>query len=77
MDKKIVAKVGRQIAESFPEMRGVAPSIRHQGGASPEAARYVLTYKASASLPGGRSIRRVVRAVVDGCGRIIRMSTSK
>jgi hypothetical protein len=77
MDREIVAQVSRQVAESFPEMQGVAPSVKRQGGASREAARYVLTYKANASLPGGRSIRRIVRAIVDGCGRIIRLSTSK
>ncbi|MGD2253243.1 MAG: hypothetical protein PVF70_10060 [Anaerolineales bacterium] len=77
MDKGTVTKVNRQVAENFPEMQGVTPSVKRQGGASGEAARYVLTYKGNASLPGGRSIRRIVRVVVDGCGRVIRMSTSK
>ncbi len=76
MDKSLVQQVSRQVARSFPEMAGVSPTVRRQEAAR-GAEQFLLVYKGKAELPGGRSLSRVVRVVVDERGRILRMSTSK
>lgn len=76
MDKQTLARVSAQVARSFPEMAGVAPTIRSQPAAG-DLAQYLLVYKAKALLPDGRQMPRVVRVVADDQGRIVRMSTSK
>lgn len=76
MDRQALARVNAQVARSFPEMAGVAPSIRSQPAAG-DSAQYLLVYKARALLPDGRQMPRVVRVVADDQGRIVRMSTSK
>ncbi len=76
MDKALIQQVSRQVARSFPEMTGVAPTVRHQP-AERGAGQYLLIYKGKAELPGGRTLQRIVRVVVDEQGRILRMSTSR
>lgn len=71
MEKDPIAKVTRQVIRTFPEMRGVSPSVRR------DAERFVLTYKGKAELPGGKTLSRVVRVVADARGQIIRISTSR
>jgi hypothetical protein len=75
MDKKLIEKISRRVVKSFPEMRDVRPSVkREQTGAG---LRYRLTYKGTAELPGGRTIKRIAHVLVDECGKVLRMSTSK
>jgi hypothetical protein len=76
MEKDSIAKVTRQVVHTFPEMDGVAPSVRGQSGRT-DVDQYVLTYKGKASLPGGKTLTRIVRVVADDRGRIIRISTSR
>jgi hypothetical protein len=71
MEKDPIAKVTRQVVRTFPEMEGIAPSVRK------DAERFVLTYKGKAEVPGGRMISRIVRVVADERGQIIRISTSR
>jgi hypothetical protein len=73
MDKGTIQKVARQVVRTFPEMDGVAPTVRAQG----DEGRFQLTFKGKASLPGGKSLTRIVRVVADERGRILRISTSK
>jgi hypothetical protein len=75
MEKGTVQKVSRQVVRTFPEMDGVAPTVRTQPGG--DAEQYLLTYKGKAALPGGKSLTRIVRVVADGRGRILRISTSR
>lgn len=76
MDKHLVEQVSHQVARSFPEMAAVTPTVRRQP-ADRGAEHYLLIYKGKADLPGGRTLQRVVRVVVDERGRILRMSTSR
>jgi len=75
MDKKLIEKVSRKVASSFPEMKGVRPRVKREKTAS--GLRYRLTYKGSAELPGGRTMKRITHVLVDEGGKILRMSTSK
>jgi hypothetical protein len=77
MDNEIVANINRQVARRFPELRGVRPAIGSHADKGNGAARYVLTYRTQISLPGNRSMTRIVHVTVDEKGRILRMSTSK
>jgi hypothetical protein len=76
MEKSTITKLTKQIIRKFPEMEGVRPSLKRKGGYE-NGAQYELTFKSSAQLPGGRTMRRVVRVIADENGRILRMSTSK
>lgn len=77
MDRSTLSKLCKQVASKFPEVMGVSPSIKRETKSSNGVARYVLTFKGHAALPGGKKIRRIVRVVADEDGRILRMSTSK
>ncbi len=76
MDKSTISKLTKQVTGKFPEMEGVRPSLRRKGDTH-NGAQYELTFKGCAKLPGGKTMRRVVRVVADEKGRILRMSTSK
>jgi hypothetical protein len=75
MKQNIKSKISQQVSRSFPEMRGVRPSVKRQGKGKDE--QYLLVYQGKAELPGGRSINRIVRVVADERGSILRMSTSR
>lgn len=75
MKSKAKEKVNREVGRSFPELKGVKPSVRSQRRGDQE--QYLLVYKGSAELPTGKTIKRVVRVVADEKGKIIRMSTSR
>lgn len=75
MDKKLIEKVSRKVIDSFPEMKGVRPKVKREQTSS--GLRYRLTYKGSAELPGGRTMKRITHVLVDEGGKILRMSTSK
>jgi hypothetical protein len=75
MDKKLIEKINRKVAQSFPEMRGVRPKVNREKTRA--GLRYRLTYKGTAELPGGRSMKRVAHVLVDEDGKVLRMSTSK
>lgn len=76
MEKGTIQKVTRQVLRTFPEMDGVAPTVRAQPGGN-DSALVLLTYKGKAALPGGKSLTRIVRVVADERGRILRISTSR
>jgi len=76
MEKGSISKVTRQVVRTFPEMEGVAPSVRPQP-APGDIEQYVLTYKGKALLPGGKTLTRIVRVVADMGGHVIRISTSR
>ena len=75
MKSKVKTKINKQVSKSFPEMRGISPSVKREGKGSKE--HYLLVYTGQAELPGGRSIKRIVRVVADETGSILRMSTSR
>ena len=74
MSDELVSKVSRQVTKTFPEMRGIRPTVRRESGSD---SRYLLTFKGKAELPRGKKLSRIVRVVADERGRIIRISTSR
>ena len=74
MNKKAVQKVTHEVISQFPEMDGVKPAVKTEKGMDD---RYVVTYRGSAELPGGKTMKRIVRVVADGNGDVIKMSTSR
>jgi hypothetical protein len=76
-DKDIVRSVSREVVRSFPEMKGVHPTVKRQKDKNGHVAQILLTYKGKAVLPGGKTIKRIVRVVANERGQIQKMSTSK
>lgn len=74
MSDEWVSKISRQVSKTFPEMRGVRPTVRRESG---DDSRFLLTFKGKADLPGGKKLSRIVRVVADERGRILRISTSR
>jgi len=77
MERGTISKVTRQVVRTFPEMEGIAPSVRPQPAPEGDLEQFVLTYKGKALLPGGRTLTRIVRVVADVGGHVIRISTSR
>lgn len=77
MDQQALKKLTHKVARQFPELKDARPTIKRQAAAGNGKAQYVLTFKGKAELPGGRTIKRIVRVVADSNGNVIRMSTSK
>lgn len=75
--KDIVKTVSREVTRKFPEMAGVQPSVKQQKTRSGEVAQILLTFKGKAVLPGGKTIKRIVRVVANERGQIQKISTSK
>lgn len=76
MKKNVKDRISREVSRSFPELKGVNPSVKTRAGRGDEE-QYLLVYKGTATLPNGKQMRRIVRVVADGDGRILRMSTSR
>jgi len=77
VDRETVGKISSTVVGQFPEMDGVKPAIRRQAPPGDSPALFLLTYKAAARLPNGKSLQRVVRVVADDEGHVIRISTSR
>ena len=75
--KDIVGSVSREVANKFPEMAGVRPTVKQQKDKDGNVAQILLTYKGKAALPGGKTIKRIVRVVANERGQIKKIGTSK
>ncbi len=71
LQAQAIERVSKQVYHDYPEMRGARPSISGQGG------NFVLTYRAKVRTSNGAEMSRIVRAVADEEGRVIKVSTSK
>ncbi len=72
--------IATQIYRQFPEVKDARPAVQNQAGAKAVGAagdRFLLTFKAQALGPGGKSIARIVRVVADDGGKILKVSTSR
>jgi hypothetical protein len=69
--KEALDKVTKAVVRQFPEMDGVRPAIKEQRD------EYLVTFKGAAELPGGKTIKRIVRVVANEKGEVLRMSTSR
>jgi len=71
LQAQAIERVSQQVYHDYPEMRGARPSISGQGG------NFVLTYRGKVRTSSGAEMSRIVRAVADEDGRVIKISTSK
>jgi hypothetical protein len=72
---KLIDKVSEEVYRKHPDLKGVKPKVAPREGE--EASGTLLLYQKKVPGPGGKSINRIVRAVVDDNGRIKKISTSK
>jgi hypothetical protein len=75
MQSKLIDKVSAEVYRKHPDLKGVKPKILPREG--DKSNDTLLVYKKKVSGPGGKSINRIVRAVVDEAGKLKKMSTSK
>ena len=75
MKAKLIDKISQEVYRKHPDVKGVKPKITPREGEPSEDT--LLVYKKKVSGPGGKSINRIVRAVVDQNGKIKKISTSK
>jgi hypothetical protein len=76
-EKDIVRSVSKVVARKFPELAGVRPTVKRQKSKSGGVAQFLLTFKGKVELPGGKTIKRIVRVVANERGQIKKISTSK
>lgn len=90
LDDRYIDKAKRVVTETFPEMADTEPSVsekRSQGkGMGRSAAHcpspsrrghYVLTFEKDVSLPGGHTLKRLVRVTMDESGEVVKLTSSK
>lgn len=71
MNPEAVSKVCKRIAVRYPRLEGKRPKVTAQG------VNFLLTFKMSDALPGGKSIEQTIRVVADEQGNTLKISTSK
>jgi len=85
---RYVERAKRIVRDKFPEMSGVEPSLSKKGArkrvanaaTSKDPGRpdcYVLTFERDVSLPGGGSLKRMVRVTMDESGEVVKLTSSK
>jgi hypothetical protein len=72
---KMIDKVSAEVYRKHPDIEGVKPTVTPREGSS--SSDTLLVYQKKVSGPGGKSINRIVRAVVSEDGEIKKISTSK
>ncbi|HVN56390.1 MAG TPA: hypothetical protein VMT46_18835 [Anaerolineaceae bacterium] len=77
MDARTIETINKQIYRRFPEVDGAAPKVQAQPGASEACPNFLLTYKGSVTLEGGKKMPRIVRVVASDRGKIIKVTTSR
>ncbi|MCB2179745.1 hypothetical protein KQH54_01340 [bacterium] len=77
MDPKLLSKISRKVYAQFPELNGRRPKVAQSKAISSQSDNFVLTYSGVSKGIGGRQIPRHVRVVVNGSGKILKMSTSR
>jgi hypothetical protein len=65
----------QRLAREFPELAGASAQVTPQGSGG--NARYLVVFRGQVAVPGGRRLERIVRATVDGRGKILKWSTSR
>lgn len=87
--KRCISKAKRLVREKFPEMAGVEPSLtkkrmvskglgrKSSGPDGSSMEHYVVTFEKDVSLPGGGSLKRMVRVTVDETGEVVKLTSSK
>ncbi len=78
MDPKALKEISTRVYHQFPEMTGVQPKVRRQEASldGNPAHNFLVTFQKRVELPGGKSLPRYVRVLVNSAGKILKISTS-
>ncbi len=71
-DDKLLQRARERLRREFPELARASAQITAQSGG-----RYLIVFRGHVAVPGGAQMERVVRAVVDDRGKIVKWSTSR
>jgi hypothetical protein len=90
IEDRYVDKATKLVIEKFPEMVGTEPTVSEKRSRSKGLGQkttpslssgcpghYVLTFEKDIALPGGHSLKRLVRVTMDGSGEVVRITSSK
>ena len=72
MKADAIRKVTEHVLKKHPKLAGKLPKISEQSPGN-----YLLVYRFSDELPGGKSISQTVRVVADEQGKISKISSSR
>ena len=79
-----VKSISATVYRKFPELTGVIPSVNKQSIPNTKKSSktnhtysYLLTYKSVVSMPGGHTMHKIVRVVVNNKGKVLKMTSSK
>jgi hypothetical protein len=72
MGNELIDSVNREIYQKFPNLVGKSPKITRQ----PDE-KFLLIYKTSTELPGGKAMTQVIRVVCDSNGEISKITSSR
>ncbi|NLE83497.1 MAG: hypothetical protein GX603_03175 [Chloroflexi bacterium] len=72
MKADAIRKITEQVLKKHPKLAGKLPKITEQSPGN-----YLLVYRFSDELPGGKSISQTVRVVANEQGKISKISSSR
>ena len=72
MDSNTLRSLTTEIARRYPEIAGCRPTVQAR-----PAGQVMLVFRATRTTADGRSIARVVRALVSASGQVLKVTTSK
>lgn len=72
MEKSILQKVCKQVYSRHPEIRNAQPQISEQADG-----KFLLIFTGTAFGANGKPIPRIIRAVADASGKIVKISSSR
>jgi len=75
MDAKTISGICEQVYRKYPEVKGSRPKLLPLSKGS--VSQHVLIFTGKSSTDSGRSLSHTVRVVVNGDGKIVKMSSSK
>lgn len=75
MDSKTISGICEQVYRKYPEVKGSRPKLQPLSKGS--VSQHVLIFTGKSSTDSGRSLSHTVRVVVNGDGKIVKMSSSK
>ncbi len=75
-DERLLQRARERLHREFPELEHAQTQIVLQPGERGRA-RYLVTFRGRVAVAGGAQLERIVRAVVDERGQIVKWSTSR
>lgn len=71
MNSEALQKVIKSVKSRYPRLDDSSPKVTVQGD------NYLITFKRTDQLPGGKSLEQTIRVVADGQGNTLKITSSK